>query len=773
VDGILLRPLPYRDPQRLVMLTSYAPRPPFDSNGSVSFNDFVQFRAKSKSFSDLAISFRTGWSRVTLTAGSEPVSMQGAFVSPNLLAIAEGRGPILGRTFTAEEDRRAQRVVVIGESLWAERFGSSPTVIGRSLEIGHARWQVIGVMPSDFRLPFLNTQVWAPLHSHPEWNSTEESNPLDRARWDVIGRLKSGTSLTTASAEVDSIWNGLRAALPESHTNDLRIVPLREYFAGTVRKPAWLLFGAVVFLLLIACVNVANLLLARSTQRTRELSVRAALGAGRTRLLRQLVTEALSFSCAAGAIGALIAFQSIPLLKALAPANTPLLDTVTLNGRGLLFALAISVAVGVVLGIAPLSRLSHGELNGSLTGAGRSLTETSANRRLKNLLVAGEFALAMVLITGAGLLVRSFIAVLNVNVGFSTQNLVTARLSLPGTIAPAQTPRLYREIMQRIAALPDVHAVGGASNLFYLDERRTHGLRLVEGYPPEPEASWKPLVWTQIAGDYFQTMRIPLIRGRFFGKDDRPESPVVAIVNETLARRYWHGANAIGNRIKGFDPRGKHDDWLTVVGVVGDVRVGGLERAPFSQIYELQAQRSVEQIENIVVRTSGNPAPLSPAIRSIIHSVTHEAVVSSVSSVDFLLEQQEIQRRFQTWLLSLFSGIALVLAALGILAVMYYAVTGRTAEIGIRMSTGATSGDITRLILGGAIRLAIYGIAAGAFVAILLTKAMAGFLYEVKPMDPITFAGAALLLLTVALVASYVPANRASHVDPLIALRQD
>ncbi|HZQ54916.1 MAG TPA: ABC transporter permease [Bryobacteraceae bacterium] len=761
VDGILLRPLPYRDPGRLFMLTTYAPRPPFSSNGSISYNDFRQFQAKSRPFSDLAITFRTGWSRVTLTGSAGTVHMQGAFVSPNLFAMV-GRAPILGRTFTAEEDRLAERVIAISESLWAERFGSSPNVLGQDLEIDHLRWRIVGVMPSDFQLPFLDTQVWAPLHSHPEWNNNGQSNFLEGPWWDVIARLKPGISPTRAQAEVASIWNGLRAALPIFEGNDVHLVPLRKYFTGRVEEPILVLFGAAAFLLTIACANVANLLLARSAQRAREMAVRAALGAGYARLLRQLITEALAFSLVAAMIGAVLAVELVPLLKSLAPANMPLLNAVTLNGRGLLFASGLSILLGVLLGMAPLSRR---ELKESLSSGGRSLTETRRSRRLKNLLVAAEFAVAMVLLTGAGLLIHSFLAVLHVNLGFQPANLLTIQLN------HRNDSRVDREVMQRISRLPGAQAVGGTSNLFYLDERRTHALRAVEGHPPEPTAAWKPLVWTQISGDYFRTMGIPLIRGRFFRESDGPNAPLVVIISQTLAQRYWPGEDPIGKHVKGFDPRGQHDDWLTVVGVVGDVRSGGLERAPLSQIYEPQTQTPGEQINHIVIRTAGNPATLAAAARAVIRSVDKNAVIDSVSSMELVIEQQEIQRRFQTWLLSAFSGIALLLAALGVFAVMHYSVAARTAEIGIRMALGATAADVTHLVLSGGTRLAVYGIAAGAFASIWLSRVIAGFLYGVTPSDRFSFAGAALVLLAVAAIASYLPANRASRIDPNTALR--
>jgi predicted permease len=437
-----------------------------------------------------------------------------------------------------------------------------------------------------------------------------------------------------------------------------------------------------------------------------------------------------------------------------------------------MFALLVSIAVGLLLGLAPMLRLSRGALNESHDLSGRGVISSGGGPRLRSALVAGEFALAMILLTGAGLLLRSFIAVLNVNLGFRPQNVLTVQINLPGTIDTAQTSRTYQEIFRRVATLPDVRAVGGVSNLFYLNEKRTHGLRLVEGYPPEPQAKWKPLVWTQIAGDYFQAMEIPLIEGRLFSDADRPDSPPVVIVNQTLARRYWPGTDPIGRRIKGFDPRGRHDDWLTVVGVVGNVRAGGLERAPFSQIYELQSQRAGEQLGNIVVRSSGNPAPLLASLRSTIRSVNSNAIVSSVSSMEVLLEQQEIQRRFQTWLVTVFSASALLLAALGIFAVMHYSVAARTSEIGIRMAAGATPADIAYLMLGNGTRLAVYGTIAGAITAVWLTRAVAGLLFDVGPSDPISFVSAALLLITVAVLGSWLPAIRASHTDPLDALRQ-
>ncbi len=392
---------------------------------------------------------------------------------------------------------------------------------------------------------------------------------------------------------------------------------------------------------------------------------------------------------------------------------------------------------------------------------------------MKNLLVATEFALAMVLLTGAGLLIRSFVGVLNVNLGFRPENLLTAKVGLPESMPAKQTPLFYQEITRRISAIPGVLAVGGAGNLFYLDETRNHALRIVEGHGPEPKTAWKPLVWTQIAGDYFQAMGIPLVRGRFFNERDGPNSPPVAIVNETLARRYWPSEDPVGKHVKGFDPRGKNDDWLTVVGVVKDTRIGGLEKSPFLQIYEVQAQRTSEQIGNILIRTTQSPAKLAPALRTLIHNVNGNAVVSGITTVQVLLDQQKTQRRFQTWLIGMFSAFALALAAIGVFAVMHYSVAARTNEIGIRMAVGAHSGDITRLVLADGAGLALGGVFLGALLAMASTRMISGMLYGVRPLDPLSFLGAALLLVMVALLATYLPAHRASHIDPLEALRRD
>jgi putative ABC transport system permease protein len=586
-----------------------------------------------------------------------------------------------------------------------------------------------------------------------------------------MARLKPDVTLAAAQNEVDSIERGLKAALPEFHTNAVKVVPLREHFTGSVQRPLVVLFAAVAFLLFIACANVANLLLGRASLREREFAIRTALGAGRVRIMRQLVIEALAFSCVGGLLGIAGAFGLVPLLKTLTPANTPLLDAVTMNERGLLLASLLSIAIGVLLGMAPAWHFVPRKTNESLKTAERNSTEPRASRRFKSLLVAAEFAVAMVLLTGAGLLIRSFVAVLYVNPGFHAE-VLTIQLALPGDTPQSTAAQFYREALERIATFPGVQAAGGISNLFFLNETRTHALREVEGHPPEPKSSWTPLVWAQISGDYFQAMGIPLLQGPFFNQSDRPDSPPAAIINETLARRYWPHQNPVGKHLRGFDPRGQHDDWLTVVGVVRDTRSGGLEKKPFSQIYEPQWQRG-EQIGNLVVRTAAEPGALGPSLRTLLHDLNHNVTISSIATMEQLLERQELQRRFQTWLITVFSGLALALAAFGVLAIMHFSVAARRKEIGIRMAMGANPSDITRLILNHGARLAMGGMLAGAVAAMWLTRTIAGMLYGVKPLDPVSLAVAALLLFTVALLGSYLPARAAARVDPLNAIRQE
>jgi predicted permease len=505
VDGVLLRPLPYRHPNQLVALTSIPADPKFDSNGSTGYADFEQFRSHCVSFSDVAVTYRQGWSAVRLTGEAEPENAQAAFVSSNFFALF-GISPILGRTFTEEENRRGDRLAVLSEGLATRRFASAAQALGHDIELSGTKWRVIGVMPADFRVPFLNTQLWAPVMSHPEWNDPEESDSRFRPRWDIIARLKPRATRVAAQADVDSVEKRLKSELPEYHQDNVRVVPLSEHFTGSVRRPLLILLASVAFLLIIACTNVGNLLLARAAVRRREFAVRAALGAGRFQLFRQVLAENAFVALLGGTAGVVVAVFLVPILKAIAPAGTPRLLEVEIDARVLAFAAAVTCGSALLLGLAPGWNASRRGLADVLNAAGRAATGSRRTTRTKSFLVVGEFAMAMVLLTGAALLLRSFVAVLGVDLGFRPEHVLTISVSLPNSTPPPQTARFYADVLASITALPGVESAGGVGNLFFLDEKRTHALRQVEGRPPEPRSAWKPLVWTQVNGHYFRAM---------------------------------------------------------------------------------------------------------------------------------------------------------------------------------------------------------------------------------------------------------------------------
>jgi putative ABC transport system permease protein len=769
VDGVVLHPFPYPGAGRLVAITATATAPPFDSNGSFRYSDFESLRSQAHSFEDIAVAYRSGAGQAIVTAGGERERLRGGFVSPNFFAIF-GRPPLLGRTFTDKETVQGERLALLGERLAARRFGSPAAALGHDLEINGSAYRIIGIMPADFRVPFLDTQFWAPVTTHWEWNDKKERRA---ALWDMLARLRPGTGIRRAQAEADAIYAQIRKDNPIDHEDRALLVPLREHFTGPAGRPLIILGAAVTLLLLIALANAGNLLLARSAARQREFAIRAALGAGSGRLLRQVITETLSLCLLAGGCGAALSFPLVRVLKTFTPAGTPRLDEVGINLRVLTFAVAISIAAGVSLALIAVWR-GQRRSGETLKAAGRGATTSRETRRMKNLLVASEFALAMMLLTGAALLVRSFTEVLKVDVGFRPQQILTLQVN---TVAEGpELARYYREAVDRLRGLPGVQAAGFANYVFEIGLTRTHALRFVEGHPPEPTEQWGMLEWSRISGDFFQAMGIPLLRGRYFDERDGPDVPPVAIVNETLARRYWPGEDPIGKRLKGQDPRGpnggKNDDWVTVVGLVRDIRAAGRERQPISQIYEYQKQ-SRELTPMLVIRTPGNPAQVASAARAALSGIDRSAKITAVATMEHILEEQQTQRLFQTWLIGVFSAIALGLAALGVFAVMHFSVAAKTREIGIRMAVGARSVNIARLVIGDGARLAATGIAAGAIGSVWTNDVLSGLLFGVKATDPASFGAAAALLAVVSVMACWLPARRAARLDPVAALREE
>jgi predicted permease len=780
LHAVLLRPLPYRNPKQLTMLwvTDSRPHNFAVTDGSTSYRDFLEWRRQAHVFEDLAIFYKRGWSVVTLT-GEEPEKVQGAFVSANFFALM-GVQPFLGHAFTEGDLQRRERVVVLSHGLWQSRFGGSPEAVGSDIYIDGKPWGVVGVMPPQFRFPFLagnwenhvegEVQLWVPLTTNP----SDESFPSDpSARFQVVARLSPTVTLRAAQAEMNTIAARLAVQYPDSDkTLGVKVRLLSEYISGEMHRPLMLLSLCVLLVLLIACANLATLFLARGVTRARELAVRAAIGATRWRVIQQLLTESVLLAIIGGGVGVLLAGPAVHMIVGLSPISVPRLDETRIDPAVLIFSFLLALLCGLGFGLAPARRFSASDPH-ELLKTGQQIT-ASSTFRMQGLLVAAQFALSLVLLASAGLLIRSFVEVLAIDPGFQSDHILTIRVQFtnPDATPPARMADYYQRAWERLREIPGVQAVGTAGNIFFLEENQNHALRQVEGHPPEPVGSWTPLVWTQISGDYFRALAIPLLEGRYFTPQDGPGSPPVAIINQTLAKRYWPGEDPIGKRLKGFDPRGRNDDWVTVVGLVADMRSHGLERAPMAEIYEVQAQRG-EATPNLVVRTSSDPMQLAPTIRSILRSLDKGVILSSITSMQDVLREQTAARRFQAWLMGLFSALVVLLAAVGVYGVVHYFVTQRIPEIGVRMAFGASDKDIVSMFMRRAMRFAGAGLAVGLVLALwsgLLIKRM---LFGVTNSDPVSFLGALWLLVLVALCATYFPACRASRIDPMVALRYE
>ena len=788
LHAVLLRPLPYTAPEQLTMLcvTDSRPRSWAVTDGSTSYRDFLEWRRQAHTFEDLAIFYKRGWSVVTLT-GEEPEKVQGAFVSANLFTLM-GVQPLLGHVFTEEDLQRREHVVILSHGLWQSRFGGLLQALGHDINIDGKPWRVVGVMPPQFRFPFLagnwedrvegEVQLWAPLTTNP----SEEPSPSDpfnltrpqgAARFQVIARLNPKITVRAAQAEMDTIAARLAFQYPDSDkTLGVQVRRLNEYIAGEMRRPLFLLSLCVLLLLLLACTNLATLFLARGAARARELAVRAAIGATRWRVVRQLLTESVLLGIIAGGAGALLAGPAVHLVVALSPLTVPRLDETRIDTAVLVFSFLLALVSSLAFGLVPARRFSAADPH-ELLKTGQQITAAST-LGMQGLLVGTQFALSLVLLASASLVIRSFVEVLAINPGFQPDHILTTRVQFtnPDATPPARMADYYQRAWERLHQIPGVQAVGTVGNIFFLEENQNHALRQVEGHPPEAVGSWAPLVWTQVSGDYFRAMAIPLLEGRYFTPQDGPESPPVAIINQSLAERYWPGEDPVGKRLKGFDPRGRNDEWVTVVGLVADMRSHGLERLPMAEIYEVQAQRG-EATPNLVVRTSADPVQLAPTIRSTLRSLDKSVILSGITTMQDVLREQTAARRFEAWLMGLFSALALLLAAVGVYGVMHYFVTQRIPEIGVRMAFGACGKDIVSLFMQRAMRFAGAGLAVGLVLALWSASLIKRMLFGVTNTDPLSFLGALSLLILVALSAAYFPARRATKVDPMVALRYE
>jgi putative ABC transport system permease protein len=740
-------------------------------------------RSQASDFSEIAFYYRdSGFSQVTLAASDGPEYAQGAFVTANLFSLM-GVAPEVGRVFTPEEVQHEERVVVLSHRLWLDRFGGSPDALGKSLQIDGVSYLVVGVMPAVFQFPAPDQEFWAPITANRYWGEVlapnndplmPQHNRYFYERWQAIGRLKSSVSLAQAQAQMGVIFGRLRQQDHDANrATSINLVPLRVRLSGQTRLALYVLFVAVCFVLLIACSNVANLVLARGIVREGEMAVRSALGASRGRLFQQLLTESAILALIAGSVAVMLAYAGVRVLVALAPAGIPRIGEAGINPTVLAFAAAVSLATAAIFGVAPSRTISRTAPDAFLKPRGRSAAGSMRGERIREMLVVLELSLTVVLLTGASLLLRSLLAGLSVDAGFQPAHLLTMSIS-PSATTPQTRNEFHNEVLHQLRALPGVQAVGEVSELFESASMNSQSLRVIEGRAPEPKDEWTPLSWVAIRGDFFQAMRARLLRGRYFNESDGANSPLVAIIDESMARRFWPGENPIGRRFKGFDPRGRNDNWITVVGVVSDMRRSGPEIKPIPHVYEPYAQAiDGDHTADVVVRISNSPALVAPTLRQVVRNVDPGAIASRVTSAEDDLFEQLAPERFNTSLLALFAVVALVLASVGTFGVVHYTVAQRTREIGIRMALGAQPWDVLRGVLGQGARMTLTGIAIGVAASLGLTRLISTMLFGVSTTDPLTFAAVVALLLAVALIACWIPARKAMRVDPMVALRHE
>ena len=779
VNAVLLRPLPYKAPDRLVFTSS-------DAKGAgygIAYQHYEAWKSQSRSFEDLAVFYRnSGWSRVTLK-GEEPESAQGTYASANLFQVL-GVDPARGRVFTEQESVRQEHVVVLSDGLWRRRFAARDDILGKTLPINGQNFEIIGVMPQVFHFPAPDVQFWAPITTNSHWGESLERASDNGSgadgfhwRWMAIGRLNSGIPAARAQSELNAISRQWQND-PKLELHAATVLPVRVEIAARERFGLYLLLGAVGFVLLIACGNVANLLLARGAARLREMAVRTALGASRTRILRQLLTESLLLALVSCFLGLLIAHYGARALIQFGPGDIPRLEQSNLDGMVLAFALTLSVLSAVLSGLAPAVRVSRAAPGETLKAGGFSKTHDAGHNRLSAALVTVEFALSAVLLAGAGLLTRSFLKIQNVNPGFQADHVVMLHVGLTGS----KTLATHDRILQRLQAVSGVKAVGAIDSMFSGSDPDLFGVRAIEGQEVERWGTWTtPLAWNTLSGNALTAMGAPLIRGRYFSSQDGPDTPPVALIDQRMAQRYWPNRDPVGQHLKGWDPRGYctpsgcKDEWVTVIGVVGDMRRRGREREPVADVFEWYRQGLPGQSPpgDFIVRTAVDPAQLAATLRGAVHEVDKTAVISAMATMQTQLEQQLGSRRFQTWLLALFAMAALILAATGIYGVMHYVVSQRTKEMGIRMAVGARSSDIFRLVIGQGVKLALFGLMIGTAAALALVRMLQSLLFGVQSTDAITFSIVLVTLCMSTIVACTLPARRATRVNPIVALREE
>lgn len=768
IDAVFFSALPYPHSDRIVMVWEDVHLPNYqNSQNTPAPGNFADWKKRNSVFSGMAAVGDRSWN---LTGSGEPVRVEGEAFSSGIFSVLQTY-PVLGQPFTADEDRPgdASHVALLSYSLWVSRFGSDPGVVGRSILLDGDSYKVVGVMPANFHFPDPDDQLYVPLALSSAQLANHGSHFLR-----VVARLKDGVTVQQAQSEMAVIARGLAREYPDSNTDvDASVIPLREQIAGNMRLPLLVLFGVVALLLLMVCANVANLLFARASVRAREFAVRAALGASRARVLRQLLVESVFLALFGGVGGLILAYWGIYVLRGYAAINQSF-TSATLDGRVCLFTLATSLLAGVIFGLAPAIQFSRDGISGVLKDGARE-SSSREHLRARAVLIVAETAVGVVVLIGTGLLLRSFVRLQNVPLGFQPENVLTLRVALRGPRYPSleQRTQFYQQALANMRNTPGVRDAAGISFIPLSFQGRTSSFS-IEGRPPAARGQ-KPFAdFRCISPGYFATMQISILQGRDFSWSDTQAKPPVAIISETMARTFWPDGDGLGKRFK----LGDYDEnvpWLTVVGIVRDVRQQRLTGQLRPAVY-LAATQDIgngDTIRDFVVRAPGNPAALAPAIRNAIWSLDRSLPVSRIQTMEQVHDTYLGPQRFELSLVGLFGVLGLILAAVGLYGVTSYSVSRRTHEIGIRLALGAQRSHVMRLVMGGGAKLALIGIAIGVVAALGLTQLIADLLFEVKPADPLTFGAVAGLLCGVALLACYVPARRATRVDPLTALRYE
>ena len=767
VNAVLFRPLPYQDPDRLVTILENDDRPVAPAN-------VADWRTQNHVFEDIGSA--ESWT-ANLSNSGQAESVEALRVSPNLFPML-GVQPLHGRFFAADEDKTGnEHVVILSHGLWQRRFGSNPDIVGRPITLQGQPFTVVGIMPAGFQFaPFWVTkaELWVPLALGPRAASREGQSLR------AFARLKPGVSLEQARSEMATITARLEQQFPGTNRN-ITVQLLKDKVVGDVRPALLVLLAAVSFVLLIACANVAHLLMARGAARQREIAVRAALGAKRWRIIRQFLIESLLLALLGGAAGLLLAFRGLPLLTALIPASLPRAGSITLDARVLLFTAAISILTGVVFGVVPALHASDVNLRDALQETGRGGGETLRHNRMRSVLVSSEFALAFLLMIGAGLMVRTLIALHAIDPGFEPHHVLSAVVSVAGSeeAQPQKRFPFYEQVVERVAALPGVESVSAINHVPLAGD--TWGFPFsIEGRPPSRPGESPNALYRVVLPGYFRTMGLTLLGGRDISGSDSMEAPGVVIVNQRMARTYWPGEDAIGKRIT-LDDSAKNPNWLTVIGVSQDAKQDQWTAAPRPEMYLplLQSREYLNDTSShfeyitLVVRTAGQPAAIANDIKAAVAALDKNVPVSAIETLDDAVADLNAQPRFESWLLGSFAGLAILLAALGIYGVMSYSVSRRTHELGVRMALGAGQGDVVRLVVRQAMTLALIGASCGLVAAVALTRLMSSFLYGVRPFDLPTYLVSAAAISGVALVAGYIPARRATRINPVTALRSE